>query len=334
MNPLEPLIGLFPVDSGSERMFVNRLPNVSAALIEAIAEDEEKSVGDTTGIETVWQEIKDEQFDCLKSDLLSEFAKRANFRQVVEVSEIPSISGDETLIVDGDTLIGVVVTMPKSRYQSLFIRNLFVDFNSDTAPENVVIKIYDADKATQIGTDISIPFVIGTDDYPINISVDCSKMGNKAIFIGIIIPDGATLYSLGWHNHCKYSVVDLYRFDPDHTPFMSEMTELSDCYVGLEFEIRLSIDKVVAQFSDILKRSYGLMCAIGIIDRALKSKKANRFTQVNRDMEKQNIFDLKEDLKKEMAGACRQIYAQLNLEQLALVSNPEDQQNYFLGSYV
>lgn len=334
MNPLEPLIGLSPVDTGSDRMYVNRLPNVSSTLVEAIAEDEEKSGDDLTGIETVWQEIKDEKYDCLKSDLLSEFAKRANFRQVVEVSSIPSISGDDALELDEDTLVGVVITMPKSRYQSLFIRNLFINFDSDMAPEDVVIKIYDSDKATQIGSDITIAYVAGTDDYPVNISVDCSKMGNKAVFVGVLVPAGTNLLSMDWDNHCKYSVVDHYRIDPAHTPFMSQLTELTKCYIGLEFEIRLSVDKVISQFADILKRTYGLMCAIGIIDRALKSKKASKWTLVNRDMEKQNIVDLKDDLKKEMAGACRQIYAQLNLEQLALVSNPEDQQGYFLGSMV
>jgi hypothetical protein len=46
---------------------------------------------------------------------------------------------------------------------------------------------------------------------------------------------------------------------------------MDDCYVALEYEIRLSIDQVIAQFSEKLKRTYALMSASGIIDRGLKS---------------------------------------------------------------
>jgi hypothetical protein len=71
MNPLESLVGFSPVDTASTKMYVNRLPNVNHELILAIVELEEKSSDDPTGLATIWQEVKDEAYDCLRSDLLS-----------------------------------------------------------------------------------------------------------------------------------------------------------------------------------------------------------------------------------------------------------------------
>lgn len=335
MNPLESLIGLSPVDSGSDRMYVNRMPNVNHELIEAIAESEEKSVDDPTGLTTIWQEVKDEAYSCLRSDLLSEMAKRANFREVVESSELPNyLSDGETFTPEADTMVGVVVTMPKSRYQSLFIRSLYVSFEKGSAPENLTIRIYDGNKGVQIGADIISEVGPDSFDFSVNVSVDCSKAGSKSVFIGALIPESSTVLSMGWPQSCGYTVSDLYSFDPLQTPLMSEMTEQSDCFVALEYEIRLSIDQVIAQFSERLRRVYAIMCGIGVIDRGLKSKKASRWTLVNRDAEKQNLEDLKADLKKELAGACRLIYGQVEQERLALVSRPDDQQGYFIGDYV
>ncbi|GGH42953.1 hypothetical protein GCM10007423_39970 [Dyadobacter endophyticus] len=334
MNPLESLVGLSPVDTGSERMFVNRLPNVSAELIKAIAESDEKSVDDPTGLETVWQEVKEEAYDQLKSCLLSEFAKRANFREVVQQSETPDmISDPEELNFTVDTMVGVTVTMPKSRYQQLYVRALYVQFASD-APTDLTIRLYDGDRGTQIGADITAPVTADSFEFPVNVTVDCAKAGNRSIFIGVLVPDGATLKSMGWAADCMYSINDLHSFDPDEPSLLADMQEMDDCFVALDYEIRLSMDKVTELFKDKLRRCYGLLCGAGIIDRALKSKKANRYTLVNREAEFQNLADLKEDLKKETAGACRQIYGQLEMEKLALVSRPDDQQGYFVGDYV
>jgi len=331
MNPLESLIGLAPIDEG-DRLYVNRIPNVNPDLIVAIAEDDEKSEEDPSGLKTIWQEVKDEAYDKFKADLLAEMAKRANFREVVERSEVADLLSDgEELEVEVDTMVGVVVTMPKSRYQSLFIRNLYVLFKNE--PENVTIRIYNSDKGMQIGGDIIS--TSGDDfEYKVDRSIDCSKSGNKSIFIGVLVPAGSTLLSIGWNTDCSYTINDLYSFPADQNPPLSILDETKDCYVALDYEVRLSIDKVASLYGDRLKRSYAIMCAIGVIERGLKSKKASKWTLVNRDSEKQNVLDLKEDLKKEMAGACRLIYSQVEQERLALVSKPDDQAGYYLGSYV
>lgn len=334
MNPLESLVGLSPVDTGSDRMYVNRLPNVSHHVVEAIAESEEKSAQDPTGLKTIWQEVKDEAYAQLKSCLLSEFAKRANFREVLEQSEIPDeLSGADVETYPAGTMVGVTITMPKSRYQQLFIRSLFMSFAGE-APESLTIRIYDGIRAAQIGDDITVAANPDSFEYPINVAVDCSKSGNRSVFVGVQIPAGVSLREIGWHRECMYSVTDLHVFDPEALPFMGTMIETDECYAALDYEIRLSVDKVAELFKDKLRRSYALLCGISIIDRALKSKKANRHTLVNREAEYQNIADLKEDLKKEMAGACRQVYGQLEMEKLALVSRPDDQQGYFVGSFV
>lgn len=334
MNPLESIVGLSPADAGPDRMYVNRLPNVSHHVVEAIAEAEERSVQDPTGLKTIWQEVKDEAYDQLKSYLLSEFAKRANFREVLEQSEIPDeISGGETESYPAGTMVGVTITMPKSRYQQLFIRSLFISFTGE-APDNAIICIYDGNRGTQIGEDIVVAANPDSFEYPVNIAIDCSKSGNRSIFIGALMPAGVSVREIGWQRECMYSVTDLHVFDLEAMPFMGTMIETGECYAALDYEIRLSMDKVVELFKDKLRRSYALLCGISIIDRALKSKKANRHTLVNREAEYQNIADLKEDLKKEMAGACRQVYGQLEMEKLALVSRPDDQQGYFVGSFV
>lgn len=335
MNPLEKLIGLAPVDEGADRLYVNRIPNVNPELIEAIAESDEKSDEDPTGLRTVWQEVKDEAYDKLTADLLSEMAKRANFREVVQTSELPDhVTDTETISFDTDRMIGVNITLPKSRYQSLFIRSLYVAFNNDSAPETFIIRIYDGDKGKQIGDDILTTTGEDPFEFPVNITVDCSRSGNKSVFVGILLPAGTELISMGWNTDCMYTVNDLLSFDPDAVPLMSEVDETSECFVALDYEIRLSVDKVAGLYGDRLKRSYALLCAIGFIERGLKSKKASKWTLVNRDSEKQNVIDLKDDLKKELAGACRQIYAQVDQERLALVSRPDDQAGYYIGSYV
>ncbi|WP_026630046.1 hypothetical protein [Dyadobacter alkalitolerans] len=334
MNALESIVGLSPVDTGPNRMYVNRMPNVNAELIEAIAESEEKSVSDPTGLATIWQEVKDEAYDCLKSDLLSEMAKRANFREVVESSELPDLINDpESIFFTEERIIGVMITMPKSRYQSLFIRNLYVDHAPGQTPESVTIKIFDVDKGVQIGADILV-VVANQVHMPVNVTVDCSKTGNRSIFIGVVVDENTELRSFNWSNPCSYAGAYLYNLTTPDAPILSNLNDMDDCYVALEYEIRLSIDQVIAQFADRLRRTYAIMCAIGIIDRGLKSKRASRWTMVNRDAEKQNLEDLKADLKKEMAGACRQIYGQVEQEKLALISRPDDQQGYFVGDYV
>jgi hypothetical protein len=333
MNALEPFIGLSPVDSGSERMYVNRLPNVSPEMVQAIAEDDDKNTESPTGLETIWQEVKDEAYESLKSCLLGEMAKRSTFREVVDRSELPDlITVPESITVGGDKMIGVVVTMPKSRYQCLFIRNLYIQYG--TMPEKTIIRIYDGDMARQIGADLEVDSKESDMDYPVNISVDCSKVGSRSIFIGALVPDGVTILSMNWNLDCNHSINDLYLFDPSESPLMETMTELDDCFVAVEYEIRLSSDLLVSRFADRLKRVYQLMCGIGIIDRGLKSKKASRWTLVNRDMELKNLEDLKADLKKEMANACRLIHPELEKERLALVSRPDDQPGYFISDYV
>lgn len=335
MNPLESQVGLSPVDTGSERMYVNRLPNVSHHVVEAIAESEEKSIQDPTGVATVWQEVKDEAYDQLKSCLLSEFAKRANFREVVELSNLPDIvRSPESLIFTEDRIIGVMITMPKSRYQSLFVRNLYVNYALGSFPANSVVKIFDIDKGAQIGQDITVTVEPGDDHLPLNVSIDCSKVGNRSIFIGLAVDEAIELLSFSWSNPCSYTSAYLYDLTSNDAPILSNLNNLDDCFVALEYEVRLSIDQVISQFADRLRRSYAIMCGAGVIDRALKSKKASKWTLVNRDAEAQNLIDLKEDLKKELAGACRQIYGQLEMEKLALVSRPDDQQGYFVGDYV
>lgn len=335
MNPLESIVGLSPVDTGSERMYVNRIPNVNHELIQAIAESEEKSLTDPTGMKTIWQEVKDEAYDQLKSCLLSEFAKRANFREVVELSNLPDIiSSPESLIFTEERIIGVMITMPKSRYQSLYVRNLYVNYMLGSFPANAVVKVFDVDKGVQIGEDITVDVDPGDDHLPVNVSIDCSKIGNRSIFIGVVVDETIELLSLSWSNPCSYTSAYLYDLASTEAPVLSNLNSLDDCFVALEYEVRLSVDQVIAQFADRLRRSYAIMCGIGIIDRGLKSKKASKWTLVNREAEAQNLLDLKDDLKKEMAGACRQIYGQLEMEKLALVSRPDDQQGYFVGGYV
>ena len=334
MNPLESLVGLSPVDTGTDRMYVNRLPNVNHELVMAIAEPEEKTGSDPNGIVKIWQEVKDEAYDQLKSNLLSEFAKRANFREVVQQSETPDMISDaETLTFTVDTMVGVTVTMPKSRYQQLYIRALYAQFVSGV-PGNLTIRLYDCDRGAQIGADITAPVTADSFEFPVNVTVDCAKAGNKSIFIGVLVPAGAVLKSMGWAADCMYSINDLHSFDPSEPSLLVDMQEMDDCFVALDYEIRLSVDLVTGQFKDRLRRAYALLCAAGIIDRGLKSKKASRWTLVNRDAEKQNLLDVQEDYKKELAGACRQIYGQLEMEKLALVSRPDDQQGYFVSSFV
>jgi hypothetical protein len=335
MNALESLVGLSPVDTGSTRMYVNRMPNVNAELIQAIAESEEKPEGDPTGLATIWQEVKDEAYDCLKADLLSEMAKRANFREVVESSELPDlINNPESLVFTEERIIGVMITMPKSRYQSLFIRNLYINYVIGSFPANATVKIFDIDKGSQIGADIVNEVSVTMDCLPVNVSIDCSKTGNRSIFIGVVVDENTELLSFNWSNPCSYAGAYLYNLTTPDEPILSNLNDMNDCFVALEYEIRLSIDQVIAQFSDRLRRSYAIMCAISIIDRGLKSKRASKWTMVNRDGEKQNLEDLKLDLRKELAGACRQIYGQLEQEKLALISRPDDQQGYFVGDYV
>jgi hypothetical protein len=335
MNSLELLIGLSPVDTGSTRMYVNRMPNINAELIQAISESEDKSVEDPTGLATIWKEVKDEAYDCLKSDLLSEMAKRANFREVVEASNLPDlINNPESIIFTEERIIGVMITMPKSRYQSLFVRNLYVNYQPGSVPANAVVKIFDIDKGVQIGTDIDVEISPDMDCLPVNVSIDCSKTGNKSIFIGVVVDETIELLSFDWSNPCSYAGAYLYDLTASDTPILSNLNDLDDCYVAPEYEIRLSIDQVIAQFSERLKRTYALMCAIGIIDRGLKSKRASKWTMVNRDAERLNLEDLKADLRKEMAGACRLIYGQVEQEKLALIARPDDQRGYFVGDYV
>ncbi|MCF2487455.1 hypothetical protein [Dyadobacter sp. CY347] len=335
MNALNLLVGLAPVDSGPNRMYVNRMPNVNAELIESIAESEERSADDPTGLATIWKEVKDEAYDCLKSDLLSEMAKRANFREVVESSELPDLINDpESIFFMEERIIGVMITMPKSRYQLLFIRNLYINYMIGSFPVNAVVKAFDIDKGVQIGADIAVEVGPDMDCLPVNMSIDCSKTGNKSIFVGVVVDENIELLSFHWSNHCSYAGAYLYNLTSPDAPILSNLNDMDDCYVALEYEIRLSIDQVIAQFADRLRRTYAIMCAIGIIDRGLKSKRASRWTMVNRDAEKQNLEDLKADLKKEMAGACRQIYGQVEQEKLALISRPDDQQGYFVGDYV
>lgn len=334
MNALEKYIGLAPIDEGAERLYVNRMPNVNPELIEAIAESDEKSEDDPTGLTTIWQEVKDEGYDKIKADVLSEMAKRANFREVVQTSELPDhVTDTETISFDTDRMIGVNVTLPKSRYQSLFIRSLYAWFTGNI-PVNVTIRIYDGDSGVQIGADILAVTSDENIEYPVNVTVDCSRSGNKSVFVGILLPAGIELTSMGWNTDCMYSTNDFLSFDPDDAQAMSIGEDTKDCFVALDYEIRLSIDKVASLYGDRLKRAYAYMCAIGIIERGLKSKKASRWTLVNRDSEKQNVIDLKEDYKKELAGACRQIYSQVDQERLSLVSRPDDQAGYYLGSYV
>lgn len=335
MNTLQNLIGLSPVDTGSDRMYINRIPNVNPDLIISIAEDDEKTVADPTGLATVWQDVKDEAYDRLRADLLSEMAKRANFREVVERSELPDYIDDgDTFTPEEDRMVGVVITLPKSRYQSLFIRNLYVLFEAGSEPEQATIRIYDCEKGKQIGSDILA--TIGNDsfEYPVNVSIDCSRSGNKSVFVGVLVPADVTLLSIGWNTDCMYTINDLYSFPDDQNPPLSSIDETEECFVALDYEVRLSIDKVASLYGDRLRRSYAIMCAIGVIERYLKSKKANKASMVNRDAEKQNIADLKEDLKKELAGACRLIYSQVEQEKLSLVSRPDDQVGYYISSYV
>lgn len=335
MNALEKYIGLAPVDEGSDRLYVNRFPNVNPELIQAIAEDDEKSVTDPTGLATIWQEVKDEAYDKLTADLLSEMAKRANFREVVQRSELPDyISDGDTFTPEVDTMVGVVITLPKSRYQSLFVRNLYVLFEKYSIPALATIRIYDCEKGIQIGSDILATIGDDSFEYAVNTSIDCSKSGNKSVFIGVLVPADSTLLSVGWDTDCMYTLNDLYSFPADQNPPLSIIEETKECFVALDYEIRLSIDKVVSLYGDRLKRAYAIICAIGVIERGLKSKKASRWTLVNRDSERQNVLDLKEELKKEMAGSCRQIYAQVEQERLTLVSRPDDQAGYYIGSYV
>jgi hypothetical protein len=330
MNLLEPLIGLAPVDTG-ERLYVNRIPNVNPDLIEAIAESDEKSEADPTGLKTIWQEVKDEAYDKLTADLLAEMAKRANFREVVETSQLPdNVSDAETFTADGDKMVGVCITMPKSQYQSLFIRSLFV--SGLTGP--AIIRFYDVDKGKRIGVTDMVVESEDNYEYPVKISIPCHRQGNRSVFIGVLVTDGETLDSIGWDTCCSYATNDLCQFPAYILPHADHLIETKECFVALEYEIRLMIDLVIDRFAERLKRSYAIMCAIGVIDRGLKSKKASRWTMVNRDAEKQNVLDLKDDFKKELAGACRLIYAQVEQEKLALVSRPDDQAGYYLGSYV
>jgi hypothetical protein len=334
MNALEKLVGLSPIDSNPGLIYVNRIPNVNAELIEAIAEEEEKSVEDPSGLKTIWQEVKDEAFDKLRTDLLSELAKKANFRQIVDRTSLPQMIVDSSRMSwSEDRMVGVVVVMPKSRYQSLFIRSLYLIHDGAYKTE-FTIRIMDAAYGKAIGGDIITSTIEGSHDYPINVSIDCSKIGRKSIFIGVLVPEGVTISSMGWESDCMYSVNDFYMFDPSVMPLMTKMVELKECFVALEYEIRLSIDKVIEQYADFLRRSYAIMCGIGVIERGLKSKKASRWTMVNRDSEKLNIEDLNLDLKKELANACRLIYTEIEQEKLALVSRPDDHPGYFISSYV
>ena len=333
MTELEKLVGLSPIDTGEGRMYVNRMPNVSHELIEAIAENGEKSTDDLTGLATVWSEIKTEAYEKLKTEVLNEFSKRSNFIEVLDATKLPVMIADKAVFTaQGDTVVGVLVVTPVSRYQSVFVRNVFAIFGSAKTEVNVRIIDVDFSDVLYNGTiEVESGRVL---NIPVNFSIDCNTVGQRCLFVGVVVPDGEQLLSFDWNSDCMYSENELVYAPETGLITIDSFTDEYDCFVAPEYELRLSIDKIADRFADRLRRVFAILCAIGIVDRSLKSKAASKWTLVNRDYQQINLDDLRADMKKELAAACRLVYTEVKKERLTLVSNPEDQQDFYLGSYV
>ena len=315
-------------------IYVTGQTNVNTELIKAIAEESEKTDQDTTGLLAVWQKVETESEERLSADILAEISKRANFREVVDESSQPVyLNSPETFTAADDCLMGVLTVVPVSRFQSLFIRNLFVRFTDDTLPATVQVKVLDLDRG-RVVQEKTVQTNLDAESLPVDITVDCSTFGRRAFFIGVFVPVGSVLTSFDWSNVCKYTTTELVTAPNQSELNVSDLDGIDECFVALEYELRLSPKKVLERYKHNLKRSFALNCAALIIDKGLKSKRASKWTLVNRDSEKENLGELQATYKKELAAACRLIYPFLEREELALVSRPDDQQSYFVGDYV
>ncbi len=329
MNNLQSKIGLRPLDDGT-REFVDDLTGVDYNLLAAIATDAEKAEDGGDGVVFLWDKVKREQYKALKSRMLAEFAKRANFQEVADRTRPPSLVNTPNTTIPGvDTWHGVIVTMPNSRYQSVFIHGLFARVDlADT-----VARIY-TESGGQIGEDIPLDLSKGQAQL-IALDIPLDAFSSEQIAVAVKIPAGTTLEAFNAQLETKYTRARPVSFADGGSPDFSELAvSLSYTYVSADFEIRMNLDRVIDAFADRLARSYMMMCGCSILEKVLYSKKANESTQINRTGMMENYLGLEERLKEELAGTLRSIYNLVRQETLALIANPQDQPgNYVVDAF-
>jgi hypothetical protein len=88
-------------------------------------------------------------------------------------------------------------------------------------PASVVVKVFDIDKGVQIGDDIEVSVTVDMDCLPVNVSIDCSKTGNRSIFVGVVVNENIELLSMDWSNPCSYAGAYLYNLTNPDTPILS-----------------------------------------------------------------------------------------------------------------
>lgn len=327
MNTLQNKIGLRPISEGSSREYIDDLTNVDYNLLAAIASDAEKIEDGGDGVTFLFGKVLNEQYKCFKADVLAEFAKRANFQEVADRTRPPSVQTLPKLITTtADQWHGVGVLLPTSRYQSVFIHSVF----SRVTLADTIARIYTL-SGGQVGEDIPISLTKGGAtlialDFPLD-TYQCEQL-----VIAVKIPSGTVLESF-YYQHCtQFTVSKPIVFADGSTPNFTDSTvSLSYTYVSTDYELRIGIDRVIDHFADRLARPFALLCGADIMKRALNSQKASVKTLINRPGMMDNYDMLKADQGKELAGALRSIYKEVEKERLALVANPDDQPGYYVA---
>lgn len=309
---LKALIGIDSDTHPAATELLSEIPGIDTALLTALG--------------VTWESLISDCYKRFAVEVLTQLAKRGNFQTIAERTR-PAIVGYENvsrMTTTADEWHGVRVQLPVSRYQSIFIHSLFTRFTL----ENATIRIYSLAKAEQIGEDITADLVKGQ-GLLLGEDIDLDEYQNEIIVVSVLVPAGTVLESFGGNNPTRYTAHKLVRYAEDLTPTYDNTIEPSHCYVSLDYELRMSMPRVITNFEQLLKRPFGLYVAADLIKRALVSQSANVRTLVNRVGLADNYEIQKEEAERALAGSLRVIYPQLQAEKLALVSNNMDQPGYF-----
>lgn len=333
-NPFEKTVGLKGVqpDNVSFSVWINDLPGMSTELVSAIADSEDESQDDPTGVKATWTRVCRLGLETLSTMLEGELSKSADF------SYIGDRTGD---MVEGESEL---ILLPSAQYHGysvmwnigygdeLFLKDILLDSASEQ-PVNTTIKVFSVSGKELFTKDVTVnPEVNRIDigyshkvqlgrDMFFFVGVDCTELSLRSLGSGQCI--GGVTNSM---QPARMAVSGLHK--------LGDTTAAETSGILLNAFIRRSLIDQIAKYEDRFRWAYAYVVGSLLMTEKLASPNINLFTNTNRMFTEEHRVELMDEAKKKVCPIARDIIKALRPTPALQQPNPDDQRGYYSGSFI
>ncbi|UHG93228.1 hypothetical protein [Spirosoma oryzicola] len=336
-NPFEKTVGLKGVQPESVNfpVWINDLPGMSTELVSAVADSEDESDDDPSGIKATWARVCRLGLETLSTMLEGELSKSADFSYIGTRTGNLTGEASDVVLLPAAQWKGYIVNAQVSKDDELFVKCLTVACanEEDTTTR---IRVFDPKGKALFEKD---DVVVKPDINVLDIGYIARSPFGRSIHLFVAID--ATELSLNvlgdgqeWDCTDFNFYLDSVKSPTNLINSIGNVDAADTTSILLEAYVRRSLIDQIAKYEDRFRWAYAYVVGSLLMTDKLASPNINLFTNTNRLFTEEHRVELMDEAKKKVCPIARDIIKALRPTPALQQPNPDDQRGYYPGSFI